>query len=37
VTAAAISERVSVSDLAQRVEKLEAEVAELKVLLVKSR
>jgi uncharacterized protein YceH (UPF0502 family) len=37
VTAAAISERVSVSDLAQRVEKLEAEVAELKVRLVKSR
>ena len=36
VTAAAISERVSVSDLAQRVEKLEAEVAELKVRLVKS-
>lgn len=37
VTAAAISERVSVSDLAQRVEKLEAEVAELKIRLVKPR
>ena len=37
VTAAAITERVSVSDLAQRVEKLEAEVAELKVRLVESR
>ena len=36
VTAAAISERVSVSDLAQRVDRLEAEVAELKVRLVKS-
>jgi len=36
VTAAAISERVSVADLAQRVDRLEAEVAELKVRLVKS-
>jgi uncharacterized protein YceH (UPF0502 family) len=35
VTTAAILERVSVSDLAQRVEKLEAEVAELKIRLVK--
>lgn len=37
VTAAVVSGRVNVSDLAQRVDRLEAEVAELKARLAKSR